>query len=367
MTKTSGPDGRTAPRFAIEGSFFQISTVSGIARVWMNVFAEWRKDGFLDRIVLLDRGDSAPEVPGLARVSVASHDYDRLDADPALLQACCDDLGVAAFCSTYYAFPERTPAVAVIYDMIPEVLGFDLSEPMWAEKGALIRRARHFVCISENTRRDLLRLFPETAARPVEMSHLGVAPEFLGPPPPRDDALLAEFGLDRDYVVFIGAQTGYKGADILVAALEMLPEAERPCLVLVGARPAREDFVRRLGEDNVRALHVTDEGLRFLLAQAFAFVNPSYYEGFGLTLLEAMACGCPVISSNGGSLPEVAGDAALLFSAGNPAELAEALAGLRDVRVSSRLVARGLRHVGKFSWGGIAAAVRAALESAARG
>ncbi len=353
--------------FVIDGSFFHLSTKSGIARVWKNIFAEWRKDGFLDRVVLLDRGGTAPRFEGLETLTVEPHHYNRLDSDPAVMQAYCDDLDAAAFCSTYYARPLTTPTLAMIHDMIPEVLGFDLTSPMWVEKHDLIHRADRFVCVSETTRRDLLRLFPETAARPVSVAHSSVDPAFLTPLPDNPGAVLKKHRIDRDYVVYLGSQGGYKGADVLVSAVALLPEAERPLVVFVGDGTVQEDFVQQLGEDGVYGMEAGDEELRCLLAHAFALVNPSHYEGFGLTVLEAFACGCPVICSDGGALPEVAGAAALIFPAGNAAKLAEAIRELGDLRVSSRLVMRGQKRLADFSWSDIAGAVRRALEDLAEG
>ncbi|MGE4528293.1 MAG: glycosyltransferase family 4 protein, partial [Rhodospirillaceae bacterium] len=358
-------DGRC--RFVIEGSFYHLSSTSGIARVWANIFAEWRKSGFLDRVVLLDRAGTAPPCEGLARIVVEPHHYSRLARDPALMQAYCDDLEAAAFCSTYYARPLSTPTMALIHDMIPEVLGFDLEAPMWREKHGLIRAAARFVCVSENTRRDLLRVFPEAAERPVAVASPAIAPEFLGPMPEGADALLRRHALDRDYLVFLGSQTGYKGADVLVEAVARLPEAERPLVVFVGDGMVQPRFIDRLGYVNVRGVSADDRDLRLLLSNALAYVNPSYYEGFGLPLLEAMASGCPVIAANAGAMPEVAGDAAILFQPGNPEALAEAIRRVSDLRLSSRLVMSGYERIEAFSWDGIAAAVRTALEEIADG
>jgi glycosyltransferase involved in cell wall biosynthesis len=353
--------------FVIEGSFFHLSTQSGIARVWKNIFAEWRKDGFLDRVVLLDRGGTAPRFEGVETLTVEPHHYDRLDVDPGLMQAYCDDLDAAAFCSTYYARPVSTPTLAMIHDMIPEALGFDLTTPMWVEKHDLIRRADRFVCVSERTRRDLLRFFPEATLRPVEVAHPAVDPAFLAPLPDDPGAVLKKHGIDRDYIVYLGGQGGYKGADVLVAAVASLPEAERPLVIFVGDGTVRQEDVERLGYDGVYGMRADDEELRCLLAHALALVNPSHYEGFGLTVLEAFACGCPVICSDGGALPEVAGDAALIFPVGNVVKLAEAIRELADLRVSSRLVMRGQKRLADFSWSELAGAVRTALEELAEG
>ena len=352
--------------FVVEGSFFHLSRTSGIARLWKNVFAEWRKDGFIDRVVLLDRAGTAPEIDGVERILIEPHHYRRLDVDPALLQGYCDDLGAAAYVSTYYAFPRATPTLAMIYDMIPEVLGFDLKVPMWAEKHALIRRAERFVCISDCSRRDLLRLFPETAARPVDMALPGIAADFLEPAPDDGGAFLRKHDIVRDYVVYIGSQTGYKGAEVLVEAVAALPEEERPQVVFVGDGQVLPRFIDRLGFWTVRGIEADDETLRLLLKGAMAFVNPSYYEGFGLTVLEAFACGCPVICTDGGALPEAAGDAALIVPAGDVGRMAEAIRGLADFGVANRMVARGYRQVRKFSWGDLAGAIRAALEDLGR-
>jgi glycosyltransferase involved in cell wall biosynthesis len=352
--------------FAIEGSFFQLSKVSGIARLWVNVFAEWARDGFLDQVVLLDRGGSAPVIPGLRRVVIPPHDYENLDADPGIVQEACDAVDAAAYCSTYYSRPLTTPTVALIYDMIPEVLNSPLESPMWLEKHRLIRHAERFVCISESTRRDLLRWFPKLECLEAKVAYPGVAPEFFAPIPEDRQAVVDRFGIDRDYIVFIGMPESYKGGDTLVRAVASLPEDERPAVVFVTNWTMSQAYVDVLGADGVYAIPATDAEMRMLLKHATAYVNASYYEGFGLTVVEAMACGCPVISSTGGSLPEAGGDAVLSFPPGDAAELAKRIVEIRDFAVANRLVVRGNKQARKFSWAELAAAIRVELVAAAK-
>lgn len=353
------------PEFAIEGTFFQMDRLSGIARLWRNVLDAWREDGFLDQVVLFDRDGTMPDLPGVQRDILPLRDCVAIEAEPEFLQERCDRLGVRAFCSTYYAYPARTPAVALIYDMIPEILGFDLSEPMWREKHALLARAGRIVCISHNTRRDLERLVPEAAARPIAVAHPGIDPAFTSGEPVDPPSRLEDLGVARDYVVFIGRPSGYKGFETLFYAVASLPAEARPQIVVVGPEDAPAIYAEYLGPGGIVRIHATDDGIRLLLAHARAYVAPSRYEGFGLTVLEAMASGCPVVCSDGGSLPEVAGDAALVLPVGDAAAFAAAIDGVRDLRVRNALIVRGLRRAGTFSWRPLADALREALEAAA--
>jgi len=112
--------------------------------------------------------------------------------------------------------------------------------------------------------------------------------------------------------------------------------------------------------------YVPDADLPALLSGALAFVFPSLYEGFGLPVLEAMACGTPVICSNTSSLPEVAGDAALLVDPREPEALAQAMLRLlRDKELRGELSARGLEQARRFSWRRCAQETLAVLEEAA--
>jgi len=113
---------------------------------------------------------------------------------------------------------------------------------------------------------------------------------------------------------------------------------------------------------------VVDEDVPPLMSSAAAYCLPSWYEGFGLPVLEAMACDTPVICSNVSSLPEVAGDAALLIDPARPDELANAIERLvRDAALRDELIARGRRQVAQFSWARCAAQVLRALEMVGAG
>ena len=127
--------------------------------------------------------------------------------------------------------------------------------------------------------------------------------------------------------------------------------------------------VRKLGiaDRVVLTGYVPDADLPALLSGALAFVFPSLYEGFGLPVLEAMACGTPVICSNTSSLPEVAGEAALLVDPLDSHELAGAIHRIAtDARLRRLLVARGLEQVARFSWQRCARETLQVLEEAGR-
>jgi len=182
-------------------------------------------------------------------------------------------------------------------------------------------------------------------------------------------AACRRLGLPEEYLLFVGVIQPRKNLGVLIDALATLRTGAWPNLELVlagreGLRAA-EVFGRareRGIEQAVRHVGVVaDTDLVALYNGARAFVYPSIFEGFGIPLLEAMSCGCPVVSSNATSLPEVYGDAALSFDPANTDALIARLEDLlRDPALGERLAESGLRRAAEFSWDRTAAIVRRA-------
>jgi len=218
------------------------------------------------------------------------------------------------------------------------------------------RRSDRVIADSQSTREDLVALLGIPGER------IDVVPLGLGTVR-RADALSApevraRFDLgDRRVVLSLSAKRPHKNLMTLLGALATLPSDSRPVLVLAGYPTAHENELRErahaLGvEGDVRfPAWVSAEELEGLWGLAQAFVFPSLYEGFGLPVLEAMARGVPVASSNASSLPEVAGDAALLFDPRDEPALASALTRLLDdAALAESLRARGLARAREFTW-----------------
>ena len=240
------------------------------------------------------------------------------------------------------------------------------------------RSARRILADSEATRRDLVAFYGTPPAK-ISVVYPG-RDESLAPV--RDPALLAaaraRYDLAGDYLLYVGTLQPRKNLVRLIqayAACRALLAGSGvpvPHLVLAGQKGWLYDDivgeVDRLGlQRQVRLTgYVPDEDLAPLLSGALAFVFPSLYEGFGLPVLEAMACETPVICSNAASLPEVAGEAALLVDPLDTEALAQAMARVvTDEDLRRALAARGLSQVQRFSWRRCAAETLAVLEEAA--
>jgi len=215
--------------------------------------------------------------------------------------------------------------------------------------------AAHILADSEATRTDLVRIYGTPPAK-VTVAYPGYD-ESLAPvrDPTVLNAVRERYGIPGDYFLYLGTLQPRKNLSRLVLAFSRLPS--RAVLVLAGQRGWLVDdlfpLIRRLGLEG-RVLcpgYVCPEDRAPLLSGALAFVFPSLYEGFGLPVLEAQACGCPVICSNTSSLPEVAGDAALQVPPEDVAALADAMARLEsDPDLRRELVERGFVNLRRFSW-----------------
>lgn len=215
------------------------------------------------------------------------------------------------------------------------------------------------IAISEQTKQDIVSLLnvPEmkvrvtllaadTRYRVIDDTH-------------RIASVAATYGIDREYILYTGTLEPRKNVPAIIRAFQSIKrELNVPHrLVLAGKKGWLYDDifteVRALGleQEIIFTGYVPDEDLPFLYNGADLFVYPSFYEGFGLPPLEAMACGCPVISSNTSSLPEVVGTAGIMVDPRKPEELAAAMARvLGDSDLANGMRRQGLERAATFSW-----------------
>lgn len=350
----------------VDGVFFQMAS-SGIARVWRSVLAIWASDGRFD-ITLLDRGN-APQIEGIRVVPFPRYHANEAAADSALLQKVCDHTQADGFVSTYYTSPLTTPMALMVYDMIPELFDFDMRIKEWREKEVAISYAQRFLCISQSTQRDLLRLFPEINPAHNRVAYCGVDSSAFRRRDQADiDAFREDQGLNRPYFLFVGSRVqhmAYKNSDLFFDALGDMDQTDFDVLC-VGGEPQIEDRVLQSLPEGVRALRtvLTDDELSLAYAGAAALVYPSLYEGFGMPVIEAMACACPVITTQRGSLAEAAGDAALLIEGTDKAEMAQALDHVQDPATAEALREKGLAHAARFTWAPMAEAMADQIDAA---
>ncbi|HVR04534.1 MAG TPA: glycosyltransferase family 1 protein [Solirubrobacteraceae bacterium] len=232
-----------------------------------------------------------------------------------------------------------------------------------------VRRAARVIADSQSTRDDLIELL----GTPAE--HIDVAPLGLGTvqrhQPRSDERTRERFALsDRRVLLSLSAKRPHKNLAALIGALAHIPAERRPLLVLPGYPTWHEAELRARAAELGVADDVRFEGwvqageLEGLWALADAFVFPSLYEGFGLPVLEAMARGVPVACADASSLPEVAGDAALLFDPRDERAIAQAIERLLgEPQLARELRARGVVRAREFTW---ARTARLTLASYAR-
>jgi glycosyltransferase involved in cell wall biosynthesis len=263
--------------------------------------------------------------------------------------------------NTYY-FPIKPPSgargILTVYDMIHEKYPkyFAASPFITRIKAASVASADHVICISESTRRDLLATYDIPEER-VSVTHLGFDPlgSLLTGESSRDFKVRV-LGADAPYLLYVGSRVNYKNFGGLLDAYSASPTLRKNFLLLCfggGAfTGAEQAAISKAGvEGRVRYLGGSDAVLAASYAHASLFVCPSFYEGFGIPVLEAMSLDCPVACSNSSSLPEVVGDAARLFDPADRDSIRDVLESvLGSQSAATALKERGRIRTQLFSW-----------------
>lgn len=251
------------------------------------------------------------------------------------------------------------PIVSSALDLIPLIFAQQYSEGGIKDlrlQGIFRRTARvadRFVAISHHTKADLTKYMGVDPGK-VEVMHLAADPSFQ----PVTDAkalqtVRRKYSLPERYVMTIGANEPRKNVEGAIAAFRGLPQGVKQAapLVVVGKTWRKEKIEAAHAEDVIFTGFVDDSDLPAVYSGAAAFVFLSTYEGFGMPVLEAMACGVPVICANNTSLPEVAGNAAILVDAHETQTATAALEEiLTDQKHARRLSRLGLAQARKFNW-----------------
>lgn len=242
------------------------------------------------------------------------------------------------------------PFVLTVYDMIHELFPENFQDNNYsvsANKKKLMEKATRIIAVSNNTKKDILKIYPHIDASKIDVIYHGVSMKINSE---------IKIALPENYILFVGNRANYKNFKFFVTALKDTL-LNQPNLVIVCAGGGafsndEKDFFNQLGiSDKIIQKGFKEEELGLFYQKAKCFVFPSIYEGFGIPVLESMACGCPIVLGNHSSFPEVASDAGFYFDLNNPEDLknkVELL--LSDASLRDEYIQKGLAQVSKFNW-----------------
>ena len=337
----------------IDGIIFNLQNGAhhGISRVWKCLLEQIAKSDLAEDIILLDRNETAPKISGIRRRAVPAHNYSRSESDPLSVNHWPQDENAALFISTYYTWARDTPSLLMIHDMIPEVLEFDLMQPQWRAKKNAINNSIGILCVSNSSAADLSRFYPD-----IDKSKIIITPNAVGDEIQWTTKQLSlnfrrKFNIYKNYFLVVGHRNLYKNTSLFLKSFIKLPNRNDLEILFVGGAPTLEPELATLIQGlNWKLMRLSDSDLSAAYSSAIALVYPSRYEGFGLPILEAQKCRCPVITCHNSSLHEVAGSAALYVNDVKEFEMVEALMKIQNPSVREFLANEGSLNIKRFSW-----------------
>lgn len=278
--------------------------------------------------------------------------------------------GFDVFHPTYYnpyflGYLRQRPYVLTVYDMAHEVYPdcFPAGDRTAVWKRELVSRAARIIAISEFTRQELMRLSGFDGSK-IDVVHLASSFRLSRGEVSSETAIQP-----GDYILYVGTRSRYKNFDLFIRAMAPLIRRDPGLRIVCAGGGAFSPDELTLFESlqlagRLLQMRASDEELAGLYAGARVFVFPSLYEGFGIPVLEAFSCGCPVVVSDAGSLPEVAGDSGVVVDAGDESALQKAVERvLYDHDFRDGLIEKGYSRAAHFSWDRVAGETSRVYES----
>jgi len=238
------------------------------------------------------------------------------------------------------------PFVLTIHDMIHEIYPEMLNDPETVKrKSILAQRAAHIIAVSENTKKDIIEILKVPESKISVIYHANSL----------NEETLTKLDLPEKYLLFVGERWSYKNFVFFINSIAQLLKENRDIYVICTGRNfdsnEKKHFLFLDIEGQIKSMSVSDEGLIYLYQNAIAFIFPSYYEGFGIPILEAFTMSCPVILSQNSCFPEIARDAALYFNPKIGSSINDAINEIiSNSQLRNLLIQKGKEHGKTFSW-----------------
>jgi len=356
-------------KILLDPQIFNQQTYGGISRYYTEIFSELEKredvevvlpiyytDNFyLETSNLLSKNKILVSFYNLLSFFKISTKTLRKKKSEKLLKQVCQDHNYDVFVPTYYNpyfidLIGEKPFVLTIYDMIHELFPEYFSNDPYRvteHKKELIYKATRIIAVSHNTKKDILRIFPDIDSEKIHVIHHGSSIKIKD---------YSKVNLPKNYILYVGSRADYKNFRFLVSAIKPILK-ENPDLVLLaaGGGEFKDDEINYIEDkglsQQIKQKNFEEDQLGHFYKNAKFFVFPSQYEGFGIPVLESMACGCPIILSNSASFPEVAGDAGIYFDTTSEEDLRSKIRMLLDDdNLRTQFSEKGLEQVKKFDW-----------------
>ncbi len=258
--------------------------------------------------------------------------------------------GEFIFHSSYYrtCLNRRAINVTTVHDFTYEHFYHGMKRNVHCyQKYHAIRHSQHIICVSEHTKRDLLHFLPDIDPAKVSVIYNGVSDDYRVLPSTQQPV---DLPFERQsYALFVGSRANYKNFVPMVKALRDTSLK----LVIIGSMltPGEKELLEaNMPGRYCYAGHTSNRRLNELYNNAYCLIYPSFYEGFGIPVLEAQKAGCPVIAVKSSSIPEVIGNTSLLLDDPTPEAIGQKLSLLEDSALRDQLVADGIRNAQRFTW-----------------
>jgi glycosyltransferase involved in cell wall biosynthesis len=357
-------------KIILDPQIFNMQTYGGISRYYTEIFRRLNKRKNISIILpihstnnvyvansgllLTEKKLITPLIKTLNIIGISTRSLNKRISEKQIKNI-FENANFDLFIPTYYdpcflEIIDNKPFVLTVYDMIHELFPQYFIDDYWNvkhNKKVLIEKATKIIAVSNNTKKDIIKIYPHIDESKIEVIYHGNSIQV-------NENITID--LPENYILFVGSRDNYKNFYFLVEAIKDLLISD-PTLILISAgggkfKDEEIKFINDLGIQNqIEQRYFEENELGIFYKNAKCFVFPSQYEGFGLPVIESMACGCPIVLSNASSFPEVAGDAGIFFENNNKEDLRNKIElVLNDVNFRDIYIQKGLERSRLFTW-----------------